>query len=125
MTALLYNNSVTRKLAFVLIAFFGFVIILRMTLTGHIWAPTSEQHRWPGPKINPQEEADEEYRIQEPELVLPPDAKTETTPRSRITPEMQEHLKWEPPIEIKDHYPPYDQYTNRDYDPNRWEAFEQ
>jgi hypothetical protein len=122
MTALLYNNSMTRRLAFVLIAFFGFVMISRMISSGQIWAPESEQNRWSGPKIITQI-AQEEYRVLEPELVET-EPKT-TTPRSRITPEMQEHLTWEPPIEIRDHYPPYDQYANRDYDPNRWEAFEQ
>lgn len=47
-----------------------------------------------------------------------------TSPRSRLSKEMQEILAWNPPVEIKAHYPPYDQYANRDYDPNRWQDFE-
>lgn len=45
-------------------------------------------------------------------------------PRDRITKELQKMLAWIPPA-IKDHYPPYGDYEHRDYDPNRWEAFEQ
>jgi len=46
-----------------------------------------------------------------------------TTPRSRVTQELQDVLKWTPP-NVDDRYPPYKGYTNRDYDPNRWEAFD-
>lgn len=48
-----------------------------------------------------------------------------SSPRSRVSLDLQETLQWNPPVEVKDHYPPYDAYQNRDYDPNRWEDFEQ
>lgn len=46
-------------------------------------------------------------------------------PRSRVSDELKQYLEWNPPIETKDHYPPYDGYQDRDHDPNRWEAFDQ
>lgn len=47
-----------------------------------------------------------------------------TNPRGRLTKQFQEWLQWDPPVG-KDHYPPYDEYEGRDYDPNRWETFPQ
>lgn len=48
-----------------------------------------------------------------------------SSPRSRLDIEMQELLTWDPPIDKPKHYPPYDAYSNRDFDPNRWEGFEE
>lgn len=46
-------------------------------------------------------------------------------PRSRLPQQLQQFLSWSPPTDDPDHYPPYNAYTYRDYDPNRWEAFPQ
>ena len=45
--------------------------------------------------------------------------------RRRLPPQFQQFLAWEPPTDQSDHYPPYDAYNDRDFDPNRWEAFAQ
>lgn len=52
---------------------------------------------------------------------------TVTIPKVEDRPETQagiveEILKWDPP-DLPDHYPPYDGYKGKDYDPNRWEGF--
>lgn len=46
-------------------------------------------------------------------------------PRFRLPEALQNFLDWDPPKDDPDHYPPYDQYAFRDYDPNRWESFPQ
>lgn len=46
-------------------------------------------------------------------------------PRGRLTDAFKQYLNWTPPTDVGGHYPPYDAYENRDYDPNRWEAFPQ
>lgn len=55
----------------------------------------------------------------------PEHPKSTGTPRSRVSQDMQKLLKWDAPKEIKAHYPSYSDFDDRDYDPNRWEAFEQ
>ena len=45
--------------------------------------------------------------------------------RRRLPIEYQNFLAWDPPTDQPDHYPPYDSYKDRDFDPNRWEAFPQ
>ncbi|KAL9060946.1 MAG: hypothetical protein Q9162_000390 [Coniocarpon cinnabarinum] len=44
-------------------------------------------------------------------------------PRRRLPVEFQNFLSWDPPDE--GHFPPYDGYKERDFDPNRWEGFAQ
>ena len=46
-------------------------------------------------------------------------------PRSRLPKDLQKFLDWNPPKDDPEHYPPYDAYKERDYDPNRWESFPQ
>ena len=46
-------------------------------------------------------------------------------PRLRLPEELQKFLTWNAPQDDPDHYPPYDAYKERDYDPNRWEIFPQ
>lgn len=48
-------------------------------------------------------------------------------PRQRLTEQLQQILTWDPPASIapEDHDPPYDGFYDSDYDPNRWEGFEQ
>ncbi len=53
------------------------------------------------------------------------DKPVDNTPRGRITQNLRDVITWDPPVDIKDHYPPYDAYFDRDFDPNRWEEFEQ
>jgi hypothetical protein len=36
---------------------------------------------------------------------------------------MRDILKWDRPNEKDGHWPPYRDFKNRDYDPNRWEGF--
>ena len=36
---------------------------------------------------------------------------------------MADILKWEPPKTDEEHWPPYDDFRDKDYDPNRWEGF--
>jgi len=120
MAALLYNNTVMRKLAFAVIGFLGIVLVLHMTLTGSIWAPEMKEKPWGSSHVAVNEELGQSDLATSSETEL-----VETTPRSRITAQLQEQLTWDPPVDIKNHYPPYDQYKTRDYDPNRWEAFEQ
>lgn len=56
---------------------------------------------------------------------LPPPPVNNKIPRSRLPQEWQEFLKWDVPRNDPEHYPPYSHYADRDYDPNRWEAFPQ
>jgi hypothetical protein len=37
---------------------------------------------------------------------------------------MGDILRWERPNEREGHWPPYKDFINRDYDPNRWEGFQ-
>lgn len=46
-------------------------------------------------------------------------------PRRRLPESLQDYLTWKAPDDQPEHYPPYTEYTNRDYDPNLWESFEQ
>lgn len=123
MAALLNKHSMMRRLAFIIIAFFLITLVLRMSFNGSIWRPEMDYEPW----VEPEMSYEDGYVQHKPELVAPPQPQSEpvkTTPRSRLAVEMQEYLNWKPPVEIKDHYPPYDQYATRDYDPNRWETFQ-
>lgn len=55
----------------------------------------------------------------------PPPPVNNKIPRNRLPEEWQEFLKWDIPTNDPEHYPPYNAYQDRDYDPNRWEAFRQ
>lgn len=46
-------------------------------------------------------------------------------PRRRLPIELQDFLVWDPPTDQPEHYPSYDAYQDTDFDPNRWEAFQQ
>ena len=47
-----------------------------------------------------------------------------SNPRSRIGSALQKLLDWDPPTWASLHNPPYNRFKQRDYDPNRWEAFD-
>jgi hypothetical protein len=38
---------------------------------------------------------------------------------------MRDILRWQRPKEKDGHWPPYREFVNKDYDPNRWEGFQQ
>lgn len=113
------NKCFSRKLVLTLFAFLGVVIFLHKNFSGITRENESPHELW-----SPPEPEATYVEKQETELV-PPAEPRQTTPRSRITLKLQEQLEWEAPVETKDHYPPYDQYLTRDYDPNRWEGFGQ
>ena len=47
------------------------------------------------------------------------------TPQAVIQSQIQQLRQgWTPPAQVPNHWPPYQWYANRDYDPNRWEGFE-
>ena len=45
-------------------------------------------------------------------------------PTSGIADYMKLMMKWNRPDHVDNHWPPYENYQTRTYDPNRWEAFE-
>lgn len=47
-----------------------------------------------------------------------------SNPRGRLPKEMEELMKWDPPVWATLHRPHYADFVDRDYDPNRWEGFE-
>ena len=118
------SSSSISRLVLIIVAFVSILLILRTPVTQYTdylsGKPPQADLSLNPPKIDAPTE-DRPYE-QSHEAPLPADEKS--TSRSRISLEMQEYLSWDPPLE-QDHYPPYDHYRNRDYDPNRWEAFEQ
>ncbi|KAI9829675.1 MAG: hypothetical protein M1819_006046 [Sarea resinae] len=68
---------------------------------------------------------------QDVSITVPDSSKTDSDSNSKLSPSpsstpdkeyLQEILKWDPP-KNPDHWPPYDAYKDKDYDPNRWEGF--
>jgi hypothetical protein len=87
----------------------------------------SRAARWPresdsvGPVQTPQYEAgSEEHRSR----YSIPAADGGDDNRLEADEYMRDMLIWQRP-ENRDHWPPYSDFAGRDYDPNRWEAFEE
>ena len=47
------------------------------------------------------------------------------TPPANLYQEYQKLLDWDRPLNLKGHWPPYQDYVYAEYDPNAWEQFDQ
>lgn len=119
-----WSLSSVVRLVLVIFAFVSLSVILRTLVTQYPDYFPANFHQADSSLDNQNPNTPTEERLYEEGSEPQVNGEERSTPRSRISPEMQEYLSWEPPTE-QAHYPPYDQYRDRDYDPNRWEAFDQ
>ena len=54
----------------------------------------------------------------------PEEYETESAPSIGVGEYLRDILRWQRPNK-GDHWPPYSDYKDKDYDPNRWEAFQE